>query len=123
MPIPWTRSGDSYGFSESGASWLPQPAGWAALSREAQEGVEGSTLELYRDLLRLRREHALGTGGIEWVDTDPDVLSFRNGDVRVVVNFGADPVALPGGKVLVASAPLDDGRLPSDTAAWVTITT
>ena len=119
VPIPWTRSGESYGFSESGASWLPQPDGWAALSREAQEGVEGSTLELYRSLLRLRREHALGAGGIEWLDTDPSVLSFRNGDVIVVVNFGDRAVELPNGEVLAASATLEGGTLPTDTAAWV----
>ena len=36
--------------------WLPQPAGWAALTVEAETGDPGSMLELYRTALRLRRE-------------------------------------------------------------------
>src|SRR5699024_7990140 len=60
VPLPWSKSGPSFGFSDSGEAWLPQPADWGELSREAQRGVEGSTLELYRTLLRLRQEHGLG---------------------------------------------------------------
>ncbi len=46
-----------YGFSPTGASWLPQPADFGALAADRQDGVAGSTLELYRTALRLRREH------------------------------------------------------------------
>jgi alpha-glucosidase len=35
------------------------------------------------------------------------------------VNFG-DAIALPAGaEVLVASGPLSDGKLPTDTAVWL----
>jgi alpha-glucosidase len=37
-----------------------------------------------------------------------------------VVNTGAAPVALPDGEVVLASSALDLGRLPSDTAVWIT---
>ncbi|MGO3661390.1 DUF3459 domain-containing protein, partial [Microbacterium gubbeenense] len=80
---------------------------------------DGSTLELYRALLRLRREQGLGTGGLEWLESPAGTLSFRNGDVTVLANVSADPVDLPAGRVLAASGPLPDGRLPSDTTVWV----
>jgi hypothetical protein len=36
-----------------------------------------------------------------------------------VTNFGAEPVALPPGEVLLSSAPLDDGQVPGDTTVWI----
>jgi alpha-glucosidase len=41
------------------------------------------------------------------------------GGLRLAVNLGEAVEPLPEGDVLVASGPLDDGRLPPDTAAWV----
>ena len=38
---------------------------------------------------------------------------------RAVMNFGADPVALPAGDVLLSSAPLTDGELPGETTVWL----
>jgi len=36
------------------------------------------------------------------------------------VNFDVEPVALPAGELLLASAaPTADGRLPGESAAWV----
>ncbi len=60
VPMPWEGSAPSYGFGPGGSSWLPQPAEYGALAVDQQEGVTGSTLDLYRTLLRLRREHRLG---------------------------------------------------------------
>ena len=37
---PVDLGGPAYGFSPTGASWLPQPAEWAALARDAQVGDE-----------------------------------------------------------------------------------
>jgi alpha-glucosidase len=123
VPIPWTRAGPSFGFGDDG-SWLPQPEGWGERSVEAQEGVTGSTLELYRSALRLRREHLAGDEELEWVDLGPDVVAFRRGSgVVCVVNFGADPVDLPAGDVLLASAPLGVLTLPPDAAAWIETST
>ncbi|MGO3175654.1 MAG: glycoside hydrolase family 13 protein [Microbacterium gubbeenense] len=119
VPIPWSAASPAFGFSETGASWLPQPDSWAAYARDAQAGIDGSTLELYRALLRLRRERGLGKGGLEWLESPAGTLSFRNGDVTVLANVSADPVDLPAGQVLAASGPLPDGRLPSDTTVWV----
>ncbi|WP_350347931.1 glycoside hydrolase family 13 protein [Agromyces sp. G08B096] len=119
VPIPWEATAPSYGFGPTDASWLPQPAQWAELARDRQQGVPGSTLSLYQDALRLRREHDLGSGTLEWLDGfDADTVAFRNGDVTVVANTGSAPVALPGGTVLLASGELD-GSLPADTTVWL----
>lgn len=120
VPIPWNADAPAYGFNDSGASWLPQPAEWATLARDAQSGVEGSTLELYRTLLAERRARSLGAGSLEWVDGyGTDAVAFRNGNVTVVANTGSTPIALPDGNVIASSGPLTAGRLPADTTVWV----
>lgn len=120
VPIPWETDAPAYGFSPSGASWLPQPAEWAELARSAQVGVEGSTLELYRLLLAERRARGLGAGTLEWIDGyGPDAVAFRNGNVTVVANTGTASIPVPDGIVIAASGLLAGAELPADTAVWV----
>lgn len=120
VPIPWDADAPAYGFSPSGASWLPQPAEWATLARDAQEEETDSTLNLYRTLIAARRAHGLGAGTLEWLDGYPDdVLAFRNGEVTVIANVGAAPIAVPAGTVIAASGPVDGGEVPADTTVWV----
>jgi alpha-glucosidase len=122
VPIPWTVGGPSYGFGTSDA-WLPQPAEWAKLSVEAQQGVAGSTYELYREALRIRRsEPSLGAGELRWLDSPPETLVLaRDPGVVCAVNLGTAPAPLPAyAEVLVASADLiDGGLLPGDAAVWL----
>lgn len=121
VPIPWTTDGPSFGFG-SGGSWLPQPAEFGALSVEAQQGVDASTLELYRAALALRRRWCTADEAIEWLDgtVDGAALAFRRGSGLVcVLNYGDEAVTLPHGEVLVASSPVVDGTLPGDAAAWL----
>lgn len=121
VPIPWVADAPAYGFSPSGASWLPQPEEWATLARSVQEADPDSTLWLYRSLLATRRAHALGTGALEWLNGHgDDVVAFRNGDVTVIANLGSEPVDLPAGTLLVASEEFDGAHLPADTAVWLT---
>ena len=47
------------------------------------------------------------------------MLAFRRGPVTVVLNCGEAAVELPAGELLLASGPVDDGKLPGDTAAWL----
>ncbi|WP_221585938.1 glycoside hydrolase family 13 protein [Microbacterium sp. G2-8] len=120
VPLPWTADGPSHGFNDTGESWLPQPPHWGSFARDAQIADPSSTLSLYRRILRLRREHGLGTGDVEWMDgAGDDVLAFRNGDVMVLANLGEDPLALPEGHAIALSADLEEGLLPPDAAAWV----
>lgn len=123
VPIPWSGDAPPYGFG-TGGTWLPQPADWAPLSVAAESGDPTSMLELYRAALhRRRRTPALGDGALTWLDAGADVLALaRELGFRCVVNFGPEPIDLPAGaEILLTSGPLtEDGRLPQDTAAWLT---
>ena len=120
VPIPWSADSRSYGFSTTGESWLPQPTDWAPYARDAQDGVAGSTLELYRQALALRAEFALGSGSIEWLDGYGDaVVAFRSGPVIVVANTGKASVDLPTGEVLLASGTIAGRALATDDTVWL----
>lgn len=125
VPFPWEAAEPGFGFSPTGATWLPQPQEWARYAVDVQEGVPGSTLETYRTALRLRRELDLGNGPLAWLgDPSETVLAFSNGDLRVVVNLGEAPVAVGTLTVVLASGPLEetsdgDVLVPSDTAVWL----
>ena len=123
VPIPWEADAPAYGFNDTGASWLPQPESWGELARDRQVGVDGSTLELYRSALALRRLHHLAEHALEWLPSEEaEVLRFRVGDVVIAANTGTAPAELPSGGVLLASGDLADGRLPADTTVWVDAT-
>ncbi|MFF0227933.1 glycoside hydrolase family 13 protein [Streptomyces sp. NPDC004629] len=121
VPLPWTTTGPSYGFGP-GAAWLPQPASFAGYAVEAQAGTAGSTLELYRTALRLRRKLLEGET-LTWApDAPPGVLHFaRSEGWRCVANLSGAPVPLPSGEVLLTSGPLPENAtaLPPDTTAWL----
>ena len=118
VPLPWSTDGPLFGFGAD-RPWLPQPDDWGELSVESQDGVAGSTLELYREALRTRKER-FHTATVEWLGTDSEVLAFRRGaGVTCIVNFGDAPVPLPEGRVLLASENLADRSLPTDVAVWM----
>ncbi len=130
VPMPWVRDAPSLGFGPGDSPWLPQPDAYADLAVDQQDGVEGSTLELYRALLGYRRKHRVGRGSLTWdALSSESVVALRNtsGDgertLLVVTNLGAEPVPVPEGDVLISSGPLtDDGAaptVPADTTAWV----
>jgi alpha-glucosidase len=124
VPLPWSGDHPPFGFSPDGIeTWLPQPADWRRLTVQAQEADPGSTLNLYRAAIRLRRElPELGDGPLEWIEgLGPGLLAFRRGDAfACVVNTGDDPVALPAHEsVLLASSLLDGSLLPGNSTAWL----
>ncbi|MBM7075342.1 glycoside hydrolase family 13 protein [Micromonospora humida] len=125
VPLPWQGDTPPFGFSPDGAAaapWLPQPTDWKDRTVRAQTGDPHSMLELYRAALALRRaEPALGDGTLTWLPAPPPVLAFaREPGFACLVNLGAEAVALPAhDRVLLASGPLHDDRLPPDTAVWL----
>ena len=130
VPMAWEGSTPSLGFGRGAETWLPQPPEYGALAVDRQRAVEGSTLELYRRLLSLRRELRLGRGSLTWLDAgSDDVLAFTTSatdgrTVLVLANLGASPARLPdGARVLVASSPdaSDPTRVPIDIAVWAEI--
>ncbi|MFE0100761.1 glycoside hydrolase family 13 protein [Streptomyces sp. NPDC059009] len=104
-----------------GTPWLPQPPAWKDHTVAAQTGDPASTLELYRTALHLRRATpALGDGPLTWLPAPEGVLSFARTDgFTCTVNFTTAPVELPpSARPLLSSGPLDEGKLPPDTAVW-----
>ena len=122
VPIPWSGDAPPFGFSTNADTWLPMPADWEALTVEKQRANPDSTLSFYRRALELRRERTEFDGGeFEWLASTPELLIFeRNGGALVcALNFDRRPMVLPPGEVILASAPLVDGKLPPDAAAWL----
>jgi alpha-glucosidase len=118
VPLPWTADAPAYGFSPTGQAWLPQPDRWAHLARDQQTGTRGSTLEMYRHALRLRREHTLASNTLTWLDTPTGILGFTTGDIHVYANIDGDAFSLPLGEVIAASAPVTDS-IAADTCVWM----
>ena len=130
VPMPWEGSTPSLGFGPGAEAWLPQPSEYGALAVDRQRGVEGSTLELYRQLLSLRRELRLGRGSLTWFDAgSADVLAFTiavadGRTVLVLANLGTSPARLPDrARVRVSSSPDGSNGLdvPIDTVVWAEI--
>ncbi|SDK77341.1 alpha-glucosidase [Actinopolyspora mzabensis] len=124
VPLPWSGRRPPFGFSpsEEAEPWLPQPEGWSDYTVENQQGRSDSMLELYREALRIRREHpALGEGDLAWNDSPREVLSFsRTPGFHCVVNLSAEPCELPEHqRVLLSSDEPIGSSLPPDTAVWL----
>ncbi len=124
VPLPWESGvGAANGFNLTGKSWLPQPEIYADYSRDKQEGVKGSTLELYKHALEMRKQLRLGEGSFDWAPefVGEKSLGFRNGEILVVHNFGHEPIALPAGEVIASSLEgMTAGhQLVADQTVWL----
>jgi alpha-glucosidase len=122
VPLPWSGTAPPFGFGPAGsAPWLPQPAEWVSLSVEAQAGVPGSMLELYRAALGVRRTFpSLAGDELRWLASPAGTLLFERGDgFRCAVNLSATRWELPAGTAaLLASETPWTGVLAASTAAW-----
>ncbi len=149
VPLPWHGDEPGYGFAEAftgsagfvagnpgkpdagnavrepAAPWLPQPESFRELAADRQDGVAGSTLELYRSALAFRAAHRLGSGTFRWADAhrpEAGVLAFHNRGVLVLSNFGAEAVPVPAGyTVAVASAGGATSEVPSEVPPDCTV--
>lgn len=127
VPLPWSGNAPPYGFSSgpvaaSPGACPPQPSGWQHHTVAAQSADPGSTLNLYRAAVHLRRAHpALGEGTLAWLDGQPGTVCFaRAPGFAFAANLGAYPAPMPAYRdVLLASGPLSRGQLPPDTAVWL----
>jgi alpha-glucosidase len=124
VPLPWEAGvGAANGFNTTGESWLPQPDKYRVFSRNLQEGVAGSTLELYKRLLKERKAFGMGGGAFRWAEEyqDKNTLAYINNDVLVLINFGPDAVVLPAGEVLVTTQHdlTAERELEHDQVAWI----
>jgi alpha-glucosidase len=119
VPLPWRSEGPSFGFGANG-SHLPQPDWFGEYAVAVEEQDSGSMLHFYRRALELRRELQTAES-LEWhLNDSSDALHFaRPNGWQCVVNFGSEPIDLPPGRVVLASAPVDGARLPPQAAAWI----
>jgi alpha-glucosidase len=130
VPMPWTLSPEnSFGFSDTGvASWLPQPNSWGHLAADEQARNDGSMLAFYRSVLKVRKRL---DGPLAWTETNHDQLvTFSRGDVLVVLNPTAEPVAIDSKllgalgvrEIILASSNdpfnLSPGVVPANTCMW-----
>jgi alpha-glucosidase len=124
VPLPWeANGGPSFGFNTTGKSWLPAPESFKRYARDAQEGVPGSTLELYKRLIKERKEFAMGSGEFRFAPeySSDSTLAYTNNGVLVISNFGPDSVNVPAGKLLVTTQHdlTVEGVLEHDQTAWI----
>ena len=57
---------------------------------------------------------------LDWLPAPDGCLAFRrSGGLVCLVNLSGEPIPLPEGRVLLASADLGDGTLPDDAAVWL----
>ncbi|GAA4768532.1 glycoside hydrolase family 13 protein [Citricoccus nitrophenolicus] len=157
VPMPWHAEAPGFGFTlgtdegyDAGpaagtatAPWLPQPESFGAYAADRQVDVEGSTFELYRELLGVRGELDLGTGAFAWSglhSPELGVLAFTvttgggqhghdldSGErvpeqvVLVLANLGETAVDVPeddAAAIFSHHEALQDGQLMPDSAAW-----
>jgi len=122
IPMPWRGATPPFGFSTSPDTWLPMPPEWAALTVEKQLSENGSTLAFFQRALEIRRSRAEFTGNrVEWLTARRGALVFARGEhgLRCALNTGKRAQPLPDGEVILTSAPLVDGKLPPNAAAWL----
>ena len=124
VPLPWESGVNaSNGFSTNGESWLPQPEAFRRLARDTQRGVAGSTLELYKRALKVRKDLGLGAGDFRWAPEfeNENSIAYVNKGVAVVANFGEEPVVLPKGELLLTTQHDlgENALLEIDQCAWI----
>jgi alpha-glucosidase len=122
VPLPWeSGAGAANGFNQTGKAWIPQPEIYAEYSRDQQEGIPGSTLELYKHALKLRKELGLGHGSFDWVPeyTNETTLGYLNNGILVIHNFGREPIALPQGNLIASSQYGDTLVIEADQTVWL----
>jgi alpha-glucosidase len=121
IPLPWELEGDSSGFSESGKSWLPQPSSYKELARSIQVKNPESTLSFYKTALGLRKQLGLGEGSFGWLagHQGQETLGYENSGVKVLYNFGVQPVDLSSFEILLSSQPLSGKQLATNQCAWI----
>ena len=122
VPIPWEADKPAFGFNSTGEAWLPQPDLYKSYSRDQQSGAEGSTLELYKALLKHRKAFELGFGSLTWNQefSGEHTLAYENSGVLVLANFDGPAIKIPAGEVLVSSQKeLSSGMLEHDQVIWL----
>jgi alpha-glucosidase len=130
-PMPWTATGAGHGFT-TGTPWLPFDDQAATRAVDVQDGRAGSTLELYREALGLRRRLRPDLDrAVAWPEAPAGCVVARRSagerDLVAVLNTSAQPVELllPAVELLLTSsedaAPVrgDVVTVPPESTSWL----
>jgi alpha-glucosidase len=81
VPIPWSSEETNFGFS-TGEPWLPLREGYLGNCVDRQVSDPQSTLNLYRESLKIRQSHPDFTSSdeIEFVSAPNGIVAFNRGD-------------------------------------------
>ena len=119
-PMQW-NAGPNAGFTE-GTPWIKVADNYARINVAAQRNQQGSVLEFYKDLLRVRKQYpqVFAYGHFEALDLDDEqVMAYTrtaaDGQKAVVVaNFSPTPQTrtIPRGQLLLSNMP--NGVKPND---------
>ena len=115
-PMPWTP-GPGHGFTKPEVTpWLPFSEDAETRNVEIQLGDAGSTLNLIRHLLALRRHRpSLHRGTITFLDVPDDVLAYvrevEGEQTMVLINFADTAQTLPVSMTTRVLASTDDASL------------
>ena len=136
VPIPWTDDpSTSFGFSarvndeSPSGPWLPQPEWWGQFAVAELDGLDGSILELYREVIDARAEYATPQGLVAAViELGEGIVAVRRGDLVSVTNVTSAPIALDLDDAhLVIATPVfasepgemhTPGVIPPDSTIW-----
>lgn len=125
VPIPWTKDGESFGFSEGeGKAWLPQPREyWGQYSVEAQKDDKQSSLAHFKLALKLRRPWVEGGDAkLEMMDLGTGVVAYKRGSGLIVVaNMGEEEIDMPKHKdIILRSMPTrTEKTIAVDETVWL----
>jgi alpha-glucosidase len=97
-PMQWD-GGPGAGFTV-GRPWLPVSPNYQVCNVAKQKAAQGSLLNLYRDLITLRRRwNTLSAGGFKFLDEFPNLLAYERFDqtarIRVLLNLSEADVIQP----------------------------
>lgn len=123
VPIPWSATEKNFGNGSGKRPHLPQPEWFGRYAADVEDKDAGSTLNLYRKALHLRRE-LQAAEELEWHASeggdDGGVLRFeRPGGWGVIFNGNKKEAVLPKNvEVLVSSEPITGDKVPAETTVW-----
>ena len=115
VPIPWGGDQAPFNFT-TGKPWLPIQQSWREFTVESELEDPQSSLNLYREALKIRRQEFVSAGDLSWRSTN-SILSYRRGRIEVVLNTSDSPIPITQ-KILLSSHQESD-VIPPKAAAWL----
>ena len=109
-PMLWSDEPNAGFTAPQATPWLPLTSTWEAFTVASETADDTSMLQLYRQLLDLRRQHpALHSGNVSDVSATDGVLSYLRAQgserLQILLNMTSDAKTSPclGGEVILSS--------------------